>query len=94
MFSGEHQGYWSQYPGHYEHWRFDEGFLRGWDDAWLFFRSISSLPPNAFIPELGFKGPWLKMRLKEHTATKGTGNLWEYGELSLNLPSYLLYSSI
>ncbi|KAI0779222.1 glycoside hydrolase [Irpex lacteus] len=75
---GEHQGYWSRYPGHYEHWRFDEGFLRGWDDAWLFFRSISSLPPNAFIPELGFKGPWLKMRLKEHTATKGTGNLWEY----------------
>jgi glucan 1,3-beta-glucosidase len=78
--SGQHQGYWSQYPGHYEHWRFDDGFLRGWDDAWLFFRSISNLPASSSIPELGFKGPWLKVRLGEHTAAKGTGNLWEFGE--------------
>ncbi|KAI0338056.1 glycoside hydrolase [Trametopsis cervina] len=75
---GEHQGYWRQHPGHYEHWRFDEGFLRGWDDAWLFFRSISNLPPSSSIPELGFKGPWLKMRLREHAAARGSGNLWEF----------------
>ena len=38
--SGDHTVYWSQYPGKYEHWRFAEGFIRGWDDAYLFFASV------------------------------------------------------
>lgn len=39
---GEHSGYWDRYPGHYEHWRFDQGFIRGWDDAYMFFTSDHS----------------------------------------------------
>ncbi|KAI0667210.1 glycoside hydrolase [Trametes maxima] len=30
----EHSGYWAQYPGDYEHWRFADGFTKGWDDAY------------------------------------------------------------
>ncbi|THH00439.1 hypothetical protein EW026_g2083 [Hermanssonia centrifuga] len=75
---GQHSGYWSQYSGHYEHWRFSEGFIQGWDDNWMFFNSVSTLPPTSPVPELGFKGPWMKRRIQEHIASKGNGNIWEY----------------
>ncbi|GJE85411.1 glycoside hydrolase family 5 protein [Phanerochaete sordida] len=74
----QHSGYWAQFPGNYEHWRFGDGFVRGWDDAWMFFRSISMLPPDAPVPELGFTGPWAKIRAREHVAAKGASNLWEF----------------
>lgn len=74
----QHTGYWSQYPGNYEHWRFGEGFIRGWEDAWMFFKSVSMLPPDASVPELGFTGPWTKIRVREHAAAKGSSNLWEF----------------
>jgi len=75
---GEHTTYWNQHPGHYEHWRFDEGFIQGWEDAWLFFASVASLPPRASVPELGFRGPWAKQRAQEHARRKGASNLWEF----------------
>ncbi|KAH8070764.1 glycoside hydrolase [Cristinia sonorae] len=75
----EHARYWAQYPGHYEHWRFSAGFVRGWDDAWLFFTSISSLPASRTVPELGFKGACVKRRTAEHVKEKGgSGSLWEF----------------
>ena len=77
--SGQHASYWGQYPGHYEHWRFDEGFATGWEDAVRF----ASWRPSQFADELGFKGPWLKRRASEHLRAKGDGNLWEYGMSSV-----------
>ncbi|KAJ7578976.1 glycoside hydrolase family 5 protein [Mycena floridula] len=51
----DHVKYWSQYPsGHYQHARFGEGFLQGWDDAFLFFSSNS----QSSVPEIGFAGAW------------------------------------
>ncbi|CCM05837.1 uncharacterized protein FIBRA_08073 [Fibroporia radiculosa] len=74
---GEHTSFWSQYPGNYEHWRFSEGFLRGWEDAWIFFAQASQQYATS-VPELGFKGPWAKRRAQDHAATKGNANLWEF----------------
>ncbi|KAJ7595139.1 glycoside hydrolase superfamily [Mycena floridula] len=51
----DHVKYWSQYPsGHYQHARFGEGFLQGWDDAFLFFSSNS----QSSVAEIGFAGAW------------------------------------
>ena len=68
--AGAHSGYWSQYPGHYEHQRFYDGFSTGWDDA-VMFASAGQ--------ELGFRGPWVKRRASEHVARRGDGNVWEFG---------------
>ncbi|KAI0765919.1 glycoside hydrolase [Trametes elegans] len=73
--TGEHSSYWQQYPGHYEHWRFAEGFTRGWDDAVLFASLAAS---GRYLEEIGFKGPWAKRRAGEHVAEKGDSNLWEF----------------
>ncbi|KAI9062050.1 hypothetical protein FKP32DRAFT_1759206 [Trametes sanguinea] len=81
----EHAGYWQQYPGHYEHWRFAEGFARGWDDAYLFARMA---PPRSgsgsgsgstSAEEIGFVGPWTRRRAQEHVAQEGGGgSVWEF----------------
>ncbi|KZT07057.1 glycoside hydrolase family 5 protein [Laetiporus sulphureus 93-53] len=73
---GEHTAYWQQYPGHYEHERFGEGFIQGWEDAWVFLGAepLASAP----VSELGFKGPWAKRRAQEHARRQGEGNIWEY----------------
>ncbi|EJC98279.1 glycoside hydrolase [Fomitiporia mediterranea MF3/22] len=71
----EHTAYWDQYQGHYEHWRFEEGFTRGWDDAYEFF----SFDLGSSISELGFKGQWAKRRAFTHAKEKGhSGNIWEF----------------
>lgn len=74
---GEHSSYWSQFPGHYEHWRFGEGFMEGWDDAWSFLSETTSTT-RVSVPELGFKGPWAKRRAQGHARDKGNSNLWEF----------------
>jgi len=77
--SGDHTAYWSQYPGKYEHWRFAEGFIRGWYDAYSFFASACRGEGRYAIPELGFRGAWVKRRAGEHMGEKGGGNfIWEF----------------
>lgn len=73
---GEHVTYWSQYPGQYYHWRFDHGFVVGWQDAyWFFGHSVC----ETVAPEMGFKGPWAKRRLQEHVQSTGSEpGLWEF----------------
>lgn len=71
--SAEHTSYWSGYPGRYEHWRFGDGFVKGWDDAYLFFESIAN--KESSVPELGFKGAWAQRRTEDH----GSG-LWEFSK--------------
>ncbi|KAH9887994.1 glycoside hydrolase [Cubamyces lactineus] len=73
---GEHTRYWEQYTGHYEHWRFADGFIQGWNDA----ISFAALAPasHPFMEEIGFKGPWTKQRVRAHVAAKGDSNVWEF----------------
>ena len=78
---GQHEAYWSRYPGKYEHWRFSEGFVQGWDDAYAFFTSANG---HVVPSELGFKGAWSKMRERAHVANRGSGScVWEYSKTSL-----------
>ncbi|KAH7887222.1 glycoside hydrolase family 5 protein [Phlebopus sp. FC_14] len=77
--AGQHASYWAQYPGHYEHWRFEKGYNQGWEDAYRFFLDKDA---TAFaVPELGFKGSWKKKRAQGHVIECGSsGSIWEYGE--------------
>ncbi|KIJ52830.1 glycoside hydrolase family 5 protein [Sphaerobolus stellatus SS14] len=76
-----HQNYWAQYKSEhgYEHWRLEQGFKQGWDDAFMFLSfSPQSLVDNS-VSELGFVGQWLKRRTAEHVADKGKSkSLWEF----------------
>lgn len=65
-----HVGYWDQHKGHYEHGRFSAGLEQGWQDAMLFHQQGC---------ELGFVGPWAKVRLQEHIRQRGDGDArWEF----------------
>ncbi|THH07031.1 hypothetical protein EW146_g9442 [Bondarzewia mesenterica] len=79
---GAHSGWWSQYPGHYQHWRFGEGFVRGWDDAYTFFSSTGTATAGGVVSEIGFKGAWAKRRAAEHVRERGEGNIWEFEVLT------------
>ncbi|KAI0322546.1 glycoside hydrolase [Amylostereum chailletii] len=77
----QHVGWWSNHPGQYEHWRFEEGYTHGWEDAYLFFFSAPS--PSGAVPEIGFKGAWVKRRSADHSRVKGNTDVWEYGTSAL-----------
>ncbi|EJT98284.1 glycoside hydrolase [Dacryopinax primogenitus] len=71
----DHTIYWSRHPGHYEYWRFSDGFRQGWDDAYTFF----TFGEGPSISEIGFEVEWIKMRREQHAANKGqSSNLWEF----------------
>lgn len=82
--TAQHSSYWSRFPGNFEHWRFADGFTKGWEDAWQFFFISSQTQRTGFISELGFKGPWAKRRSRQHARMKGNSNIWEYGKASLS----------
>ncbi|KAG9308207.1 glycoside hydrolase family 5 protein [Chiua virens] len=74
---GQHTSYWAQYPGHYEHWRFNKGYDQGWEDAYRFL--LHNVAIHRVVSELGFQGPWKKKRAHDHGVENGFGNnLWEY----------------
>ncbi len=76
-FLGSHAAYWRQYLGRYEHWRFEEGFLQGWDDAYLFFAQNM----GSAVVELGFKDQWARRRITAYVRERGSSqNLWEFGD--------------
>jgi hypothetical protein len=77
---GDHTTYWKQFKGQYEHWRFADGFLQGWEDAFAFF-SIDLGHPA--VSELGFKGQWSKGRAAAYAKQKGSSNMWEFGKSDL-----------
>ena len=86
-FVEQHRSHWAQYPGHYEHQRFYDGFTIGWGDAML-FASWNARDTSQHAQELGFRGPWLKRRTHEHVTYRGTGNVWEFGESSITPPTH------
>ncbi|KAF8968627.1 glycoside hydrolase superfamily [Flammula alnicola] len=67
----EHVGYWSKYPGKYDHSRFAEGYTIGWDDAFTFICSTAS--SSKTINQIGFKGAWARKRTQDHGK-----NYWEF----------------
>ncbi|GLB43151.1 putative glycosyl hydrolase 5 (cellulase A) family protein [Lyophyllum shimeji] len=68
----QHTQYWSQYGGKYEHWRFGEGFVKGWDAGYIFLDSNQD-DPYGRVMELGFKGAWARRVARNY------GKLyWEY----------------
>lgn len=79
--AGEHCAWWDQYKGDYEHWRFGDGFVRGWEDAYAL---LSTAQPGHAVSEIGMKGAWAKVRVDEHAREKGAGKgLWEFGKCYL-----------
>ncbi|KAI6027052.1 glycoside hydrolase family 5 protein [Pisolithus marmoratus] len=76
--AARHMSYWAQYPARYEHWRFEEGYDQGWEDAYYFL--TSDLFEHGAVNELGLRGIWKKKRVHEHALREGrSDNLWEYG---------------
>ncbi|TBU37979.1 glycoside hydrolase [Dichomitus squalens] len=75
--SEQHKAYWSQYPGDYEHWRLEEGFSAGWDDAYLFARQWAELG-SLFLEEVGFKGPWMNHRKEQLESRIASKHVWEW----------------
>ncbi|GJJ06770.1 hypothetical protein Clacol_000966 [Clathrus columnatus] len=77
-----HRDYWSQRGGKTsENWRFEQGFIQGWKDAFLFFKFRSNSNGDSInaVSELGFVGQWLKNRTAEHVLGKGgSPNVWEF----------------
>ncbi|KAI6000408.1 glycoside hydrolase family 5 protein [Pisolithus orientalis] len=75
--AARHMSYWAQYPGRYEHWRFEKGYDQGWVDAYYFLTSGAF--EHGAVSELGLKGIWKRKRVHEHALRAGhSNNLWEY----------------
>ncbi|KAG5640903.1 hypothetical protein DXG03_006683 [Asterophora parasitica] len=68
-----HTRYWSKHRGNYQHWRFGEGFVKGWEAGYLFIDSGPREDPYGRVTELGFKGAWARQTTQDH----GEG-YWEY----------------
>ncbi|KAF5361892.1 hypothetical protein D9756_002033 [Leucocoprinus leucothites] len=69
--SESHRKWWSQFPGKYEHGKFDDGFDKGWDEALRFL--TFDLNGRDSLSELGFTRAWARRQTKDHR-----GNYWEY----------------
>jgi len=84
----QHTQYWSNHKGDYEHWRFEAGFVQGWDDAFLFFLFSPQVVVETPVSELGFQGQWVKRRTEGHILSRGNGKaVWEFGEYRLTIAS-------
>ncbi|KAG5635247.1 hypothetical protein H0H81_011945 [Sphagnurus paluster] len=68
-----HTRYWSAHPGKYQHWRFGDGFIKGWEASYVFLDSSPRNDPSGRVTELGFKGAWARQTTQDH----GWG-YWEY----------------
>ncbi|KAG8926337.1 Glucan 1,3-beta-glucosidase 3 [Tulasnella sp. 417] len=71
----QHRAYWTPKGENYEFWRFKEGFLQGWKDAFMFV----TFPKGSTSSELGFRGEWLKRRTARHARDCGSSEfLWQF----------------
>ncbi|KAJ4479076.1 glycoside hydrolase superfamily [Lentinula aciculospora] len=77
-----HVGWWDQHssnPNEFEHWRFEEGFDQGWEDCLAFYFGNSPTAGALFGSELGFVGPWKRLRTEGHRREKGDSKMvWEF----------------
>lgn len=75
---GAHCNYWdSTYPGQYEHWRFEQGWRVGFNDALAFFgmRANGGLQGHGG-DKIGMLDIWVKKRIVE--SGQAGKNLWEF----------------
>lgn len=70
------------HPCAYEHWRFDAGFMQGFEDQ----KDFIKLSPGVTFAIIGFRDQWGKGRAAEHEQSFG-GNefLWEFGKWPIQL---------
>lgn len=74
---GAHCQYWdTTYPGHYEHWRFEQGFEVGFQDALAFF-AMRSQQGHDGGDKIGMMELWCLKRLRE-SGSGGAACAWEY----------------
>lgn len=69
----EHSAYWDQHEGNYEHWRYADGYVSGWQDAAAFYEFHGST--------IGRINAWQDARRAQHIAAKGnSGAIWEWDQ--------------
>lgn len=69
----EHSAYWDQHKGNYEHWRYADGYVSGWQDAAAFYEFHGST--------IGRINAWQDARRAQHIAAKGnSGAIWEWDQ--------------
>lgn len=74
----QHCQYWdSQFPGHYEHWRFEMGYGVGFSDAMSFFGMRSRCHLQG-ADKIGMVELWVLKRIRE--SGQGGAWVWEYEE--------------
>lgn len=76
---GSHCGYWDgTHPGNYEHWRFENGWHLGFNDASTFFgmRAGGQLPGDGG-DKIGMLDLWIRKRIVDSGQGIG-GFLWEW----------------
>jgi hypothetical protein len=68
----DHVNYWnSRGTQDWEHWRFEDGYRIGWQDALAFYEFNCS--------ELGRRATWRKSRLNEHIQARGESDkIWAF----------------
>ncbi|THU81551.1 glycoside hydrolase [Dendrothele bispora CBS 962.96] len=77
-----HVGWWdnnssASAKGKFEHWRFKEGYEKGWEDALAFWFGGESGELGG--SELGFVGWWKRVRVEGHRRERGhSGMVWEF----------------
>jgi aryl-phospho-beta-D-glucosidase BglC (GH1 family) len=73
---GAHMGYWNNnHPGQYEHWRFEQGWDVGFNDAMTFFGQRSQLEIDGG-DKIGMLDLWVLKRLRE--SGQGGKFVWEF----------------
>lgn len=70
-----HSGWWDKQGGHYEHWRYEDGFKQAWADATQFwYHPAGPQPAN-----VGYKKSLAQVRQAAYDAEKGSsGSSWEF----------------
>lgn len=66
----QHVQYWSTRGSNFEHWRYEDGFALGWNDALTFARARSYI---------GYVGEWSYKRRQSYMTEKGQSDyIWEF----------------
>lgn len=73
-----HVNYWdSQRKGKYEHWRFEQGWDIGFNDAMAFFAMRSSQGTSG-ADKIGMLDMWCLKRMREYHHGQNENFLWEF----------------
>lgn len=75
---GRHCSWWdTNHAGNYEHWRFENGWTLGWDDAVAFFCMRNNTSGTQGGDKIGMLDLWTLKRLRESDYQRGNF-VWEW----------------